>query len=494
MKGDWTSSLDLLIEREGGQGVRRGIESAIRQAIHDGRLKSGVELPSTRALASDLGVARGTVSEAYGQLNAEGYLLTQQGAPTRVAWTPTAAEAAPPKKARPALDLRPGHTNVSDFPRRAWTKAICHAIQKVPAEGLGYGDNRGRVELRTALAGYLGRARGVRTDADGILVCGGFTQAITILCQYLRERGARAVALEDPCAPRYRDIVRRAGLAVLPVPCDSQGMDVSALRRSDADAVLVTPAHQYPLGVTLSPSRREELVNWARSRGALIVEDDYDGEFRFDQRPISALQSLDGDHVVYVGTASKSLAPGLRLGWLTTPPRLRAAVIGIKERWDRGSGLFEQLALANLITTGDFDHHVRRMRGSYRRRRALLLDTLARCTPGVQVASGSAGLHLTALLPGDMAETDVVAAAAQRSLLLRPLGEFWAAPAPAADRPQGLVIGYGTPPTHAFKPALAALAEVLTAGHCVHPADDPQTPGLNSRSAGVTGADAGRRI
>jgi len=458
---DWASSLDLLVDLNRGDGVRKGIEEALRSAIRDGRLPMGARLPSSRALAHDFNVARGTVSAAYDQLAAEGYLTVQQGAVNRVAWVPTGPSAGPraAEQPVPAWDLRPGRADSSSFPRQAWSRATRRVLQHLPDGALDYGSSTGTHQLREALASYLGRARAVRTDPGQVVVCAGFTQTLGVICQALRDRGAVRVAMEDPNAPRYRGIVRQAGLQVVAIPCDEDGIRVSELDRRSADAVLVTPAHQYPLGVTLSPHRRSALIEWACAHDALIIEDDYDGEFRFDRRPVGAVQQMDPTRVIYAGTASKTLAPGLRLGWLTAPPIIREAIAAAKERLDRGNGVLDQLVLAELIGSGEFDRHVRRMRTSYRARRDALRTVVEQCGGGLRVAGIAAGLHALIPMPDQTTERRVLAAAAERGVMIHSLAEYWHSASPA--RPHAVIVGYGTPAGHAFRPALDALAAAL---------------------------------
>ena len=462
---DWSSGLDLLVELDPAGGLREGIERALRQAMRDGRLAAGSTLPSSRSLARDLGVARGTVSAAYGQLAVEGYLELRQGAPVRVRWVPRrqpASAAAPAQPAAVRWDFRPGRPDSASFPRQAWTRAGRAVLAGAPDEVFGYGDPRGAPQLRRALAGYLGRARGVDTRPEQLLVCSGFTQALTLIGQVLAAAGATTLAVEDPGPPRYRRLAEAAGLAVVPVPCDQDGPQIGQLDRSGAQAVLVTPAHQYPLGITMSPARRTALVEWARRRRALIVEDDYDGEFRYDRQPAGALQHLDPGHVIYVGTASKTLAPALRLGWLSAPASIGAAIAAAKEYADRGTGVLDQLTLAELIASGAFDRHIRRMRGIYRRRRDDLARALARSNPGVRLAGISAGLHALAYLPRPgPTEQQIRARAGRRSIALETLGSYWHDPPEPA--PQAVILGYATPPGHAYRPALDALARLLGA-------------------------------
>ena len=463
MTNSWASSLDLHLELPAGGGRRAALERTLRAAIRDGRLAPGERIPSTRALAHDLGLARNTVAEAYAQLAAEGYLRTSQGAPTRVAagGEPPGAPGgvaplgagggggpAAPHVTPVRFDLRVGVPDAGGFPRAAWLRALRRGLAGVPDAALAHADPRGRPELRAALAAYLGRARGVLAEPDRIVVTSGFTQGFGLLCRAL---GPGTVAMEDPCLHHLRAIAPAAGLTVAPLPVDEEGA-----RPDPPDGVaaaLVTPAHQFPLGATLAPRRRATLVDWARRTGGIVIEDDYDGEFRYDRQPVGALQGLDPEHVVYAGTASKTLAPGLRLGWLVLPERLVEPVLAARPLVGGDTPVLDQLALAGLIAGGAFDRHVRRMRQRYRRRRDALLDTLA----GRRVRGVAAGLHLVLdLAPGD--EAPLIARAAADGLALDGLGAYWHDP---AGRPEGLVLGYAAAPEHAYARTLAALRTSL---------------------------------
>jgi GntR family transcriptional regulator/MocR family aminotransferase len=309
--------VDLHIELAAVDGRRAGVERALRDAVRDGRLASGERLSATRRLASGLEVSRNTVKAAYDQLVTEGYLSARQGSGTRVASPPT-LDAEPPEAAararEPRFDLRPGSPDVRAFPVAAWLRALRRATATAPPSAYDYGDPRGRIELRTALSGYLGRARGVIAPPERIAITSGYVQGLALLTRGL-EGGV--IAMEDPGLSFHREVVRRNGGVVVPVPVDERG--ACAEEVGDCGAIVVTPAHQYPTGVTLHPERRRALTDWARARGGLIVEDDYDGEFRYDRRPVGALQGMAPGQVVYLGTASKTLGPALRLGWMVLP-------------------------------------------------------------------------------------------------------------------------------------------------------------------------------
>jgi len=460
MPESWaTFGLDLHLDRTGSR-VRAGLENTLREAVRTGRLVPGLLLPSSRALAADLGIARNTVADAYGQLVAEGWLTAERGSGTRVADRAAAVQAATATavqpSGRPRYDLRPGSPDTSAFPRQAWLAAARRALTAAPAEALGYSDPRGRPELRQALAGYLARARGVQVTPDRIVVCAGFTQGLGLLCQTLRNRGATTLAVEALGLAAHRDVAAASGLTIATVPVDSHGAVVSQL--GNAGAVLLTPAHQFPTGAALAPQRRSHVVDWAADSGGLVIEDDYDGEFRYDRQPVGALQALAPGHVVYGGTASKSLAPGLGLGWLVVPAKLVDDVIAVKARTDRGTSGIDQVTLAEFISSGGYDRQVRRTRLAYRRRRDRLVAALREHSPALPVSGITAGLHLLLQLPAGQTEQGIIARAAARGLALEGLAPYNATPDP---QPPALVVGYGTPPEHALTGAIARLTAVL---------------------------------
>jgi GntR family transcriptional regulator/MocR family aminotransferase len=454
-----TLGVDLHLE-PAGPGVRRGLTNALREAVRTGRLTPGTRLPSSRALAADLGIARNTVADAYADLVAEGWLTARQGSGTRVADRAVGRPSAPPPRTRvrtrPAYDLVPGLPDLATFPRAEWLKAARRALTAAPNESFGYGDPRGRAELRTALAGYLARARGVRADPERVLVCAGFSHGLRILGAVLRARGARTVAVESYGLHTHWKLLADAGLRTVPLPFDERGTDPREL--TDQDAVLLTPAHQFPMGGTLHRDRRAAVVDWARRTGGLVIEDDYDGEFRYDRQPVGALQGLDPDHVVYAGTASKSLAPGLRLAWLVLPPDLVTQAARAKGGSDT-CGALDQLTLAEFLASGAYDRHVRAARLRYRRRRDALVAELARRAPRVTATGIAAGLHVVLRLPPGT-EQAALRAAAWQDLAVHGLHRFQHPDATVEPR-DGLVVGYATPPDHAWQGALDALCAAL---------------------------------
>lgn len=395
---------------------------------------------------------------AYDQLVAEGYLTARQGAGTQVAALPSAgaepAEVATRARA-PRFDLRPGSPDVGTFPADAWLRALRRAIATAPSPAYDYGDPRGRIELRTALSGYLGRARGVLAPPERIVITSGYVQGLSLLTRVL---DGAAIAMEDPGLPFHREVVRRAGGRVVPVGVDERGARVEELSGPhEVSAVVVTPAHQYPTGVTLHPERRRALTDWARARDGLIVEDDYDGEFRYDRQPVGALQGMAPGQVAYIGTASKTLGPALRLGWMVLPPHLVDAVADVKLHSDHHTETIGQLALAELITSHAYDRHVRACRLRYRRRRDRLVNLLGarRDVRGI-----AAGLHALVEVAD---EAEVRARAEEAGLAVGYLGEHWHVPGTVASagRAQGLVVGYGTPREGVYEEALAVLGRVL---------------------------------
>ncbi|MFE4398473.1 MULTISPECIES: MocR-like pyridoxine biosynthesis transcription factor PdxR [Streptomycetaceae] len=460
--------LDLTERRAAGAGLRAALEDALREAVQDGRLTPGTRLPSSRALGEDLGIARNTVVEAYGQLTAEGWLSSRQGSGTTVARRtvpePVQGRRPAPRAVRARqtarYDLMSGRPDLSLFPRTAWLAAARRALATAPHEALDYGSPLGRIELRQALTHYLARVRGVRTDPDHLLVCTGVTQGLGLLCAALRERGARTLAVEEYGLPPQHAVARAAGLATAPVPLDADGALVDRLDPR-AGAVLLTPAHQFPTGAALSADRRAEAVRWAREQDRYVIEDDYDGEFRYDRQPLGAMQALDPERVVYAGTAAKSLAPGLRLAWLALPDALVEPVARLKALADTMSPVLDQLTLAELITSGTYDRHVRRCRLHYRRRRDHLVAALAEHAPHVRVTGIAAGLHVVIRLPpGSTPEPELLARAQQAGLALHGLAWHRTTPSPA-EAPTALVIGYATSPDHAFPAAVQALCELL---------------------------------
>jgi GntR family transcriptional regulator/MocR family aminotransferase len=430
---------------------RRTLEQSLRSAIRDGRLPAGTRLPSTRALAQDLGLARGTVVESYAQLEAEGYIASRHGSGTWVADV-TAPTPAPARRTSPEPALRfsfhPGLPDLTSFPHAAWAAAARRGLREAPAASLGYGDPRGRWELRAELAGYLARVRGAVADPELIVVCAGFRHGLSLLARVLAGR----IAMEDPCLPEHRGVAAAAGLEVVPLPVDERGARTDLLAGAAAGAVVLSPAHQYPLGLALHPDRRAAAIAWARETGGLLIEDDYDAELRYDRQPVGALQALAPAHVAYGGTVSKTLAPGLRLGWLLLPPALLDAVVALRRLEDVHVSAPDQLAFTGLLRSGAYELHIRRMRGRYRARRDHLLASLPAAAAPVGIP---AGLRVLLELAG---ADELRARAAERSLELFPLGGNYHDGRATRD---GVVLGYAALAEHDFEPGVAALADLL---------------------------------
>lgn len=455
----------LSVDRNGADSLQTQIERQIRGAVRSGAMRPGASLPSTRALALDLGVSRPLVMEAYSQLAAEGYLALRQGAAPRVAGSAPghAVRKLPPDTTKGVAtfryDFRPGIPDLSSFPAARWLKAVAAALQTMEPRDFGYGQRYGVETLRQALADYLGRVRGVSADPRQVLITGGFEQARTFLARALKRRGVRYLAVEDP-GYIDREVWRSAEFSLIPVPVDENGIDVAALGETKAQAVLLTPAHQYPSGVVMSGARRLALATWLRDNNAIALEDDYDGEFRYDRAPVGALQGLAPEHVVYAGTASKTLAPALRLGWMVAPPDLLLLLENELRQLDYGRSRVDQFALAHFIATGDFDRHLRKMRNLYRDRRAVMLAALSNDLPEVEIGGASAGLHATVRLPHQVDETAILALAGKRDIGLSFLAPHYLG---ASPRHSTLLLSYANLTESAIRIGIRAVAALLHA-------------------------------
>lgn len=507
-------------------GVARGertqwLASALREAVDTGVLPPGARLPATRALAADLGFARGTVVEAYQRLTEEGLLTTNRGAGTVVAPRPDASfsgersgtrdgphaadrrirpvpEAADPRaRAAPAtaaprtlsgpeaptplgpshgtgpafdpgsdtgrrsggaepIDISTGLPDLAAFPRSAWLRAERGVLATATARQLGYAPPQGTLELRTELSAWLARSRGVRARPEQIVVTAGVTGALSLLAQVLRERGVAEVALEDPGANGNRRILDYWMDRVVPVPVDDDGIVVSELEAASASTVAVTPAHQFPTGVVLSPGRRRELVAWARAREGVVIEDDYDAEYRYDRSPVRAVHPLAPGVVAYTSSLSKTLAPALRLGWLVPPPHLLAPVV--ERRWatDLGSPVLPQLTLAALLRDGTLARHLRSMRTRHRARQNAAVAAVREHMPGCGIQGVAAGVHLLVLLPEGADDEEVAARALDSGVAVQPLSRNRVAPGAP-----GLVVSYAGHDPERLRDAVERLGGVL---------------------------------
>ncbi len=454
--------LDLReVIRPGARGSRELLLTALRDAVRSGRLAPGTLLPPSRHLATDLGLARNTVAEAYAELVAEGWLASRQGAGTWVVNTGTEQRPARPRGVRavPSHNLMPGSPDVSDFPRSEWAASTRRALAAAPTEALRMGDPRGRPELREALAEYLARARGVRTSAESIVVCAGVRHGVELLARVFGARGP--IAVEAYGLFIFRDAIAALDIPTVPIGIDDDGAVISDLDELQVPAVLLTPAHHSPMGMSLHPSRRTAVVEWAQRTDGYVLDDDYDGEFRYDRQPIGALQALSPDRIVYLGSTSKSLSQTLRLGWMVVPDSLMDSVLAAA-----GGGQFyvdavSQVTMADFIVSGQYDRHIRKMRGRYRRRRDALVEALKGFDVGI--TGLSAGVNLLLTLP-DGTEHEVLRRAGEAGIALNGLS-IMRHPLTGPETPNrdGIIVGFAAPSEHAFAAAVSALCDVLTA-------------------------------
>jgi GntR family transcriptional regulator/MocR family aminotransferase len=457
------------VDRAAARPIHRQICAALREAIAEHRIRPGQRLPSTRTLASALAVSRITVLNAFEQLLAEGYLESRAGSGTFVSSTIPDDEAGLPRPlSRPRVlrsSVRPvarhpagllrapepwlqgfGAFRMSEpaldqFPFEAWARLLARHARKLEPRALNYGSPMGDLRLRQALAAYLRTARAVRCEAEQIMVVSGSQQAIEIAARVLVDPGL-PVWIEEPGYGGARDALTMAGARLVPVPVDHEGLDVAAGTRAcpDARAAVVTPSHQYPLGATMSATRRLQLLDWAQARGAWIIEDDYDSEYRYESQPIAALQGLDRDaRVVYVGTFSKVLFPALRVGYLVVPPDLVDRFCAVREAIDICPGGLVAGPLAEFISEGHFARHLRRTGQLYRERRTALVEAL-RLGFGtrLRVVGAEAGIHLVALC-GRPRDRAIAARAALHRLWVMPLSSCYL----GTPRKNGFVLGYG---------------------------------------------------
>ena len=454
--------MDLEIDFRIGGSLRRQLEDALRVAIRSGRLLPGSALPPSRDLAEQLGVSRGVVVDSYAQLATEGYLSARRGSGTRVASLAVAGRSPARRQVRPAerfrYDLRPGQADFHAFPRARWKAALLRALRELPDTRLGYANHRGVAELRNAVAGYLARVRGVVVEPEHVVICCAASQALTVLWHALRQQGGRRVAIEDPGWRWQRLTVEQAGLEAVPVRVDADGMVVAELAAADVDAVVMTPAHHYPTGIVMTAERRGALIAWARERGALIVEDDYDVEYRFGRDPVASLQGLAPDLVAFVGTTSKTLAPALRLAWMVPPSHLIDDVENVLLVTGVTPPTLDQVAMAAFIEDAALERHLRSMRRRYRAKRNVLVQELGKHLPEVRVSGTEAGLHVLAWLPDGVDEHATAMRARQASVGLHELHRHCTAHAPSGP---ALLLGFALPSESDLIAATALLAEAI---------------------------------
>jgi GntR family transcriptional regulator/MocR family aminotransferase len=454
---------EVLVELDRGasEPLSLQLERALRDGVRSGSLRAGTSLPSTRGLAAELGISRGLVVAAYAQLGAEGYLRLRRNAPPVVAsGVGVAAETrtlTPDREWR--HNLRPDLPDYGAFPRGEWLKSYRTALRSAPNTELAYGDVRGSAELRDALVAYLGRVRGVVGEPEHTFVCSGFAQAVSLLGGVLLRAGRRRIAVEDPSHAVIRQLVTRSGLEPVPIAVDADGIDVDALVTAAPDAVLVTPAHQFPTGVVLAPARRAQLLTWAEETNAFVIEDDFDSEFRYDRPPVGSLQGLMPERVLYCGTASKTLAPTLRLGWIVAPGELVWPLVEQILYTVISPPRLEQRAFTDFLLRGELDRHLRRMRLRYRRRRDTLVRELERQLPELRVRGLAAGLYVEAVLPEGTDEARVLEEARARGVALSGMSEHCA----EAVREPALLLGYAVAPEPSLRRAVTVLAEAVRA-------------------------------
>jgi len=449
-------------------GLSSWLTDQLRTAIADGRLPMGTRVPPGRVLAEELRVSRGVVTEAYRRLTEDGQLVARGRAGTFVAAAATSATPppsprsplSPPSRtafthlpshdvfdllrASPArIDLTPGVPDLAAFPRSAWLRAERRVLDALDPAAFGYGDPRGAPPFRRAVADWLTRNRGIRVDADDVVIVTGVAQALDLVSRVLIDDGFDTIAVEDPGSLGVRQHLASRHLKTPPIPVDASGIRVDALRASNAPAVALTPAHQFPTGVVLDGSRRRELIKWAEDTGGIILEDDYDAEHRYDRPPVPAVRALLPEQVFYTGSVSKTLAPALRVGWLIAPRRYREAVVVAKRYADLGNAVLPQLVLTELMESGELERHLRMLRRRHRRRRDAMIEAIHTHLPQARIHGAAAGLHLMITFNADFRDTDLATAALEQGVKTQPLS--WHHQLPNAP---GLVLGYAAaPPT-----------------------------------------------
>ena len=452
----------LELRRSPARTLRRQLERQIRDAIRAGRLGPDSKLPPSRVLANDLGVSRGVVTDAYAQLAAEGYLKTRTGSGTRVSRLAVPREGPSTEREAPAAkieyDLRPGQPDLTTFPRHRWQSEVARVLRTIPPRALTYPDPLGVEELRTAVADYLNRVRAAEAKAQNVIICPSTTYGISTLWRALRQLGSRRVGVENPGWRWQSRTAMQEGLQAVPINVDEGGLIVEELEAAKVDAVCITPAHQFPTGVVMTSERRAAVIRWARRRGALIVEDDYDSEFRFERQAVASLQGMAPDLTAFCGTTSKTIAPALRLAWMLVPTRLLLAVRRqYIDTWP-GPPVIDQFAAAAFIARGEFDRHVRSLRRQYRLRRDALVSTLSRDAPEVRIGGIPAGLHVIAWLSPGTDDVAVAAAARAKGVAVHSLHHHCFASEGVGP---ALVLGYALLSESRLRRAAAILATVI---------------------------------
>lgn len=486
--------LDLADAPSGGRTA--WLARRLRDAVLDGRLPAGSTLPPSRTLAADLGVSRGVVTEAYQRLTEEGHavgnrrggtVVTSMGRPAPPATglgtkggdtardvlrdtgrnTASPAEHFVPdpavtvfedlRNAAARIDLSPGVPDLAAFPRAAWLRAEKDVLDRVSARDLGYADPHGAAPLRRAVAVWLARTRAITVAPRDVVIVAGVSQGLSLLAQALGRRGEDAVGVEDPGSLGVRQLLGSWGMATPPVPVDEAGVRVDRLDELGTRAVMVTPAHQFPTGVVLDGSRRADLVRWARRRGGLVIEDDYDAEHRYDRPPVAALHPSAPDHVYYAGSVSKLIAPAVRVGWVIAPSSIRDDIVALKRDTDLGNAVLPQLTLAAFLDDGGMERHLRVIRRRHRGRRDAMIRAIRHDLPDAIVHGAAAGLHVTVTFDDapEGADLTIAAACLDRGVKVQPLA--WHRQTPG---PPGLVLGYASVPAGAIAEGVGVAARV----------------------------------
>ncbi|MDX2969164.1 MocR-like pyridoxine biosynthesis transcription factor PdxR [Kribbella solani] len=457
-------------------GLADWLTDHLRTAISTGHLPVGTRLPATRTLATDLGVSRGVVTEAYQRLTEDGQVAGRGRAGTVVVAAPIST--APPttnhlggtptelnepgmeifdqlRDAPARIDLTPGVPDLAAFPRTGWLRAERAVLGDLASAQFGYGDPAGTPALRRAVAAWLAQYRGIAADPDDLIIVAGVAQAIGLVAQVLAERDIHEIAVEDPGSLGSRQHLSSWGMRVPPIPVDDNGLRVDVLRESRARVVMVTPAHHFPTGVVLEGERRRDLIRWAAD-GGLILEDDYDAEHRYDRPPVPALRAMLGDQVIYVGSVSKLLAPALRIGWMLAPAQYKDELINKKRLADLGNAALPQLTLAQLMESGELERQLRFLRRRHRTRRDAMVNAIHKHLPTATIHGAAAGLHLTITFDNPVDDVELAAAALQSGVKCHPLS--WHCQLPHAP---GLVLGYAARTPTEITTAIATIAGEL---------------------------------
>jgi GntR family transcriptional regulator / MocR family aminotransferase len=461
----------IAINRKGPKALHRQIYDAYRAAIVDGRLRPGQRIPSTRVLATEIRVSRFPILNAYAQLLAEGYFESRVGAgtviasslpdqltstkPARSAQAPTPSGPRPVARYSAVLPrivrfpwlqnwgaFRVGQVAYDQFPLGVWSNLVARRCRSSDAQAFHYGDQMGSMAFRETIANYLKTARSLHCEAEQVMIVAGSQQALEISARVLLDPGNR-VWVEQPGYHLAREVFALAGCYPVPVPVDKEGLDVAAGIKQcrKARAAFVTPSHQFPLGMTMSASRRLQLVDWAQTWGSWIIEDDYDSEFRYESLPIASLQGLDSNsRVIYIGTFSKVLFPSLRLGYIVIPSDLVERFQAVRRVMDLSPPRFYQEVVSDFIREGHFARHIRRMRVHYGElRKALVLSLGRELGPSVELLGDEAGMHVAVTLQNGRCDLEIAERAARLNLSLWPLSPSYVG---EASR-QGFVLGFG---------------------------------------------------